>query len=65
MAECAMNETKIMAGGKLDKAVAVKYLSDRMAGDAESVKVKSKMSARLQIRHFLKLLLQTGRHCCT
>lgn len=34
-----MNQTAIMQGGKLDKVAAVKYLSGRMAGDAESIKV--------------------------
>lgn len=39
VSECIMNNTGIMIGGKLNKAAAVKYLSDKMAGDAEGVKV--------------------------
>lgn len=40
MSECVMNETKIMVNGALDKAVAVKYLTEKMVGDAESIKVE-------------------------
>lgn len=38
MSECIFNETGIMVSGKIDKAIAIKYLTDRMAGDAESIK---------------------------
>lgn len=37
-----MNETAIMQGGKLDKVAAVKYISGKMAGDAEAIKVSDK-----------------------
>lgn len=43
MSECVMNETGIMQAGKLDKAAALKYLSGRMAGDSEAIKVKIKL----------------------
>jgi hypothetical protein len=39
MSECVMNETKIMVNGALDKAAAVKFLPEKMAGDAEAIKV--------------------------
>lgn len=39
MSECILNNTGILVGGKLDKAAAVKFLSEKMAGDAEAIKV--------------------------
>lgn len=41
ISECVMNETKIMANGNLDKAAAVKYLTEKLSGDAEAIKVNS------------------------
>lgn len=35
-----MNETGILVGGKLDKAAAVKFLTSKMSGDAELIKVR-------------------------
>lgn len=39
MSECIMNETKIMVNGVLDKTAAIKYLTGKLASDAETIKV--------------------------
>lgn len=39
MSECVMNSTKIMVNGALDKAAAIKYLTEKLSGDAETIKV--------------------------
>jgi hypothetical protein len=39
MSECVMNTTGIMVNGKLDKAAAVKYMTERLTGDAEAIRV--------------------------
>lgn len=40
VAECVMNTTKVMVAGKPDKAAAIAYLTSKLAGDAESIKVR-------------------------
>lgn len=40
MSECVMNETKIMVGGNLDKPAAITYLTGKLSGDTEAIKVR-------------------------
>lgn len=57
VSECVMNETKIMANGKLDKVAAVKYIGDQMKGDAEAIKVRKERfgikSTFITFNHFI------------
>lgn len=39
MSECVMNETKIMVNGALQKSAAIEYLTKKLAGDNEAIKV--------------------------